>query len=62
MRIDDLYNQLIKKYGKVKVWNSNPDVVCDMIEEMLKVKNKYKVINGDIRISNGPTTPDPEDN
>ena len=39
---EDLYRSLIAKYGKVKVWNLNPQGMIELIEEYYNTKIDQK--------------------
>jgi len=39
---EDLYRSLITKYGKVKVWNLNPQGMIELIEEYYNTKIDQK--------------------
>ena len=41
---EDLYRSLIRKYGKVKIWNLNPQEMIELIEDYYNQKINKEVL------------------
>ena len=43
MKVDDLYRNVVNKYGKGKIWSMNVDEFCDLLEENFDIYEKDEV-------------------